>query len=92
MTICNVNKLFVSCSQQLEIFFLPAVPTEHLDRKRQPQIPMTLHTVLLVKELQKILTIFNPMLNFLATLFTLLDDALKAFFSCDDGGCYFFCH
>ena len=35
---------------------------------------------LLVKELQKILTIFNPMLNFLATLFTLLDDALKAFF------------
>ena len=45
MTICNVNKLFVSCSQQLEIFFLPAVPTEHLDRKRQPQIPMSLHAV-----------------------------------------------
>ena len=37
--------MFVSCSQHLEIFFLPAVPTEHLDRKSQPQIPMTLRTV-----------------------------------------------
>ena len=24
---------------------MPAVPTEHLDRKKQPQIPITLHTV-----------------------------------------------
>ena len=32
-------------SQHLEIFFLPVVPTEHLDRFRQPQIPTTLHTV-----------------------------------------------
>ena len=39
------KKLFVSCSQVLEIFFLPAVPTEHLDRIRQPQFLMTLHTV-----------------------------------------------
>ena len=39
------RQLFDSCSQHLEIFFLPAVPTECLDRKLQPQIPMTLHTV-----------------------------------------------
>ena len=26
---------------------MPAVPTEHLDRKRQPQIPMTPHTVMM---------------------------------------------
>ena len=38
--------MFDSCSQHLEIFFLPAVPTECLDRKWQPQIPMTLHSVL----------------------------------------------
>ena len=39
--------MFIACSQHLEIFFLPAVPTEHLDRKCQPQIPMTLQTVVL---------------------------------------------
>ena len=33
-------------SQHLEIFFLPAVPTEHLDGVREPQIPTTLHTVI----------------------------------------------
>ena len=33
-------------SQHLEIFFLPVVPTEHLDQFRQPQIPTTLHTVI----------------------------------------------
>ena len=32
-----------SCSQDLEFFYLPAVPTEQFDRKRQPQIPMTPH-------------------------------------------------
>ena len=39
-----------SDSQDVEIFFLPAVPTEHLDRKIQPQIPMTLHTVVPIME------------------------------------------
>ena len=42
--------MFSACSQHLEIFFLPAVPTEHLDRKSQPQIPTTLHTVPLNEE------------------------------------------
>ena len=32
-------------SQQLEIFLLPAVPTEHLDAVRQPQFLTSLHTV-----------------------------------------------
>ena len=64
----------------------------HFDMKSWNPKCWSFSVCLLVKELQKILTIFNPMLNFLATLFTLLDDALKAFFSCDDGGCYFFCH
>ena len=32
-----------SCSQDLEFFYLPAVPMEQFDRKRQPQIPMTPH-------------------------------------------------
>ena len=39
------KKLFISCSHQIEIIFLPAVPTEHLDRNRQPQFPMTPYTV-----------------------------------------------
>ena len=38
--------MFIFGSQHLEIFFLPAVPTERLDRKWQPQIPMTLRTVM----------------------------------------------
>ena len=33
-------------SQQLEIFLLPAVPTEHLDAVRQPQFLTSLHTVI----------------------------------------------
>ena len=33
--------MLVSGSQQIEIFFLPAVPTEHLDGHRQPHFPMT---------------------------------------------------
>ena len=37
--------MFLSRSQDLEIFFLPAVPTEHLDGHRQPHFPMTLHSV-----------------------------------------------
>ena len=37
--------MFVSDSQHLEIFSLPALPTEHLDGFRQPQFPMCLHTV-----------------------------------------------
>ena len=40
------KKLFVSCSQDLEIFCLPAVPTEHLDGHRQPHFLMSLHSVL----------------------------------------------
>ena len=36
-----------SCSQDLEFFYLPAVPTEQFDRKRQPQIPMTPHLLAL---------------------------------------------
>ena len=38
--------MFVSDSQHLEIFSLPAVPTEHLDGCRQPHFPMSLHSVL----------------------------------------------
>ena len=33
-------------SQDLEIFCLPAVPTEHLDGHRKPHFPMTPHSVL----------------------------------------------
>ena len=35
-------------SQQLEIFLLPAVPTEHLDAVRQPQFLTSLHTVIII--------------------------------------------
>ena len=37
--------MFVSDSQHLEIFSLPAVPTEHLDGHRQPHFLMSLHSV-----------------------------------------------
>ena len=46
------KKLFDSCSKDLEIFFLPAVPTEHLDRKRQPQIHMSLRLLVEQKKNQ----------------------------------------
>ena len=32
---------------------MPAVPTEHLDRKGQPQIPMTLHTVIVQEVIER---------------------------------------
>ena len=40
-------KVFISISQAVEIFFLPAVPTEHLDGHRQPHFPMTPYLLLL---------------------------------------------
>ena len=37
--------MFISISQAIEIFILPAVPTEHLDAHRQPHFPLTPNSV-----------------------------------------------
>ena len=51
------KKLFVSCSQDLEIFCLPAVPTEHLDGHRQPHFLTSLRSVIIFGQLKKSLVL-----------------------------------
>ena len=47
-------------SQQLEIFILPAVSTEHLDAVRQPQFLTSLHTVVIAHLSVKISSHLKP--------------------------------
>ena len=64
--IYNWNKVFDFGSQHLEIFSLPAVPTEHLDGHRQPHFPMSLHSVFATLKLgitDKIISSFNAKLS-----------------------------
>ena len=56
--------MFVSDSQHLEIFPLPAVPTEHLDGHRQPHFLMSLHSVIVWKKkkhIPQILFLFSQL-------------------------------
>ena len=55
-------------SQQLEIFLLPAVPTEHLDEHRQPHFPTSPNSVPTTQIMQKIVTGSWP--KSLSTLYT----------------------
>ena len=41
--------MFVSGSQDVEIFILPAVPTEYLDGVWQPHFLMSLHSVFMFR-------------------------------------------
>ena len=82
------KKLFVSCSQDLEIFCLPAVPTEHLDGHRQPHFLMSLRSVLIyacpIKSSWIILigidgkkSLHNPYLGCLEHLFSSIVDHFR---------------